>query len=140
MAAAELDAYRARIKEMVDTYTVGHIDGVPLVHPPAGSDVYLLARTYSWGDFVLELEQEAGYRLHLASADVKHAIMVKELGLRNSIEPGEVKIVEFIPARAGSFSIVCGEFCGTNHGSMIGRLIVSRVAGPDDTHPGAGQE
>lgn len=125
LAAGGLAEYRASIEEMVGKYTVRHEDGVAVVHPPTGSDIYLLARNYDWGRYVLELEKEAEYRLHLASADVRHAIMVKELGVRNSIEPGEIKIVEIKPGKAGEFSIVCGEFCGTNHGSMIGRLIVT---------------
>lgn len=129
MAASELAAYKAKVEAMVASYTVRREEGVPVVHPPAGSDIYLLARNYDWGNFILELEKGAQYRLHLASADVRHAIMVKELELRNSIAPGEVKLVELKPDRAGSFAIVCGEFCGTNHGSMIGRLIVTDPAG-----------
>ena len=125
MAAAELSDYKARIEVMIAGHTVRHENGVPVVHPPAGSDLYLLARNYDWGNFILELEKGAEYRLHLASADVRHAIQVKELDIRNIIAPGEEKIVELKPGKAGSFAIVCGEFCGTNHGSMIGRLIVT---------------
>ena len=125
MAAAELAAYKAKVEAMVGRYTVRHEEGVAVVHPPAGADIYLLARNYDWGNFILELEKGAEYRLHLASADVRHAIMVKELAIRNSIAPGEVKIVELKPGKAGRFAIVCGEFCGTNHGNMIGRLIVT---------------
>ena len=124
LAAAALADYKAKIETMIAQYTVRRENGVAVVHPPAGSEIYLLARNYDWGNFTLELEKGAYYRLHLASADVRHAIMVKELGIRNSIAPGEVKIVELEPGKVGSFAIVCGEFCGTNHANMIGRLIV----------------
>lgn len=122
------------VDEMVGTYTVRHEDGVPVVHPPAGSDIYILARNYDWGRFILELERGASYRLHLATADVAHAIIVKELKLKNSVEKGLLKTVEFKPDRAGRFPIVCGEFCGTNHGSMTGLLIVTEAV-PDGVRP-----
>jgi len=133
ISAAELSAYKASVEEMVSRYTVRHEDGVPVVHPPAGADIYILAKNYDWGSYILELEQGASYRLHLATADVKHAIMIKQLNLKSGIEKDMVKIIEFRPGQAGSFSIVCGEFCGTRHGSMIGRLIVIQTTAGDES-------
>lgn len=45
--------------------------GVPVVHPPAGADIYMLGRLWEWWP-VLELEKGQSYRLHLSSAHGSH--------------------------------------------------------------------
>lgn len=40
--------YRARVEAFVQQYRVGQEKGIPVVAPPPGSDVYLLARQWQW--------------------------------------------------------------------------------------------
>jgi len=120
----ERDAFREQVNGMVAHYSVRLEGGLPIVHPPAGSDIYLLARNYDWGKFVLELEKGRLYRLHLASMDMRHAIVVHELKLMYRIKPDEIKVIAFKPVGAGRFKLICGEFCGPGHASMTGTLIV----------------
>ncbi|OIO67542.1 MAG: hypothetical protein AUJ57_11215 [Zetaproteobacteria bacterium CG1_02_53_45] len=121
---ADLIGYKEKVDAMVADYTVRQQDGLPIVHPPVGSDIYLLAKNYDWGKYTLELEKGAMYRLHLATLDMKHAIVVRELKLMNRIKVGEFKIIEFIPGVSGEFYMLCGEFCGQGHASMVGKIIV----------------
>src|SRR5581483_9407317 len=60
--------YQKKTQAMVDKYTVRTEteQNIPVVHPPAGSDVYLIARLWSWWP-ILELEHGQKYRLHLSS-------------------------------------------------------------------------
>lgn len=130
----DLVAFQEDVKQMVAKYTVRMDGEIPIVHPPAGSDIYLLAKNYDWGKFTLELEKGAFYRLHLATLDMRHAIVVRELKLMNRIKVGEFKTIEFSPIKAGKFVILCGEFCGAGHASMNGSLIVTEttVDAPDN--------
>ncbi len=121
---SDLDAFRHKLARMVRSYTVRREGGKRIVHPPPGSDIYLLARNYDWGNFILELEKGKTYRLHLTSLDLRHAIVVRELGLMNRIKSGEIKTIIFAPRRAGRFRIVCGEWCGPGHAGMVGTIIV----------------
>ena len=122
----QLAEFTAHVDQMVSRYTV-RVDekGLPVVHPPAGSEVYILARNYDFGKFTLELEKDKSYRLKVASKEVKHSIFVRELNLWSRINTGEISTIEFRPEKAGTFDVVCGEFCGTGHSSMVGRLIVT---------------
>jgi len=124
ISPAELVAFRKNIEQMVLDHTVRHEGKVPIVHPPAGSDVYLLARHHDWGEYILELEQGKPYRLHLTSLDVRHALLVHELNLMNRIAVGELVIVEFSPVRAGRFELKCGDYCGPRHQEMLGAIVV----------------
>jgi len=122
----QLSEFSAKVDQMVAAYTVRKDEkGLPIVHPPAGSDVYILAKNYDFGKFTLELEKGKTYQLKLASKDMKHAIVVRELKLMNRIRVGEIKTIEFVPTKAGTFNMVCGEFCGVGHASMAGKLIVT---------------
>lgn len=122
----QLAEFTTKVDEMVAKYTVRKDEnGMPIVHPPAGSDVYILAHNYDFGKFTLELEKGKTYQLKLASSDMKHAIVVHELRLMNRIKVGEIKTIEFVPAKAGTFNMICGEFCGIGHAKMFGKIIVS---------------
>ena len=48
--------YGAKVQEGIDQNKVGEEAGVPIIHPPAGSDVYMLARLWQWWP-ILELEK-----------------------------------------------------------------------------------
>jgi len=120
----DLVGFQDKVKQMVEKYTVRVEGELPVVHPPADSDIYLLAQNYDWGKFTLELEKGVTYRLHLATLDMRHAIVVRELKLMNRIKVGEFKTIEFAPIKAGTFDVLCGEFCGSGHASMVGKIIV----------------
>ncbi|MFQ5582346.1 MAG: hypothetical protein ACE5F3_06975 [Mariprofundaceae bacterium] len=126
---ADLEAFKGKVNRMVENYTVRHEDGTPIVHPPADSDIYLLARNYDWGKYILELEQGKPYRLHLASLDMRHAIVIFEFKMMNRIKVGEFKTISFTPAKVGRFEIICGDYCGPKHYNMVGTLIVTEASG-----------
>jgi len=125
---AERAGFKEKVDLMVARYTIRKEGDMPIVHPPPGSDIYLLARNYDWGKFILELEKGKPYRLHLASMDMRHAIVVHEMKLMNRIKPDEFKIIEFTPGKAGRFKLICGEWCGTGHSGMVGTIIVTESA------------
>ena len=64
------DKFIARAQAMVDRYTVRTEtdEAIPVVAPPPGSDVYLIARLWSFWP-ILEFEKDKTYRLHLTSLD-----------------------------------------------------------------------
>ena len=120
--------FKNEIATMVQKYTVRY-EGegekrVAIVHPPAGSDIYMLAKNYDWGDYILELEKGKTYRWHIASFDMKHAIVVRPLNIMNRVKRGKAIVLTITPQLAGKFDIVCGEFCGPGHGSMNGKLYI----------------
>ena len=48
--------YGPKVEAMVEQYKVREENGIPVVHPPAGSDVYMLGRLWQWYP-ILELEK-----------------------------------------------------------------------------------
>jgi cytochrome c oxidase subunit 2 len=97
--------------------------GIPIVHPPAGSDVYLLAMSWAWYP-ILELEKGQTYRLHLSSKDLEHGLSVYPINMNFMALPGYDYVLTLTPTEAGEFPILCNEFCGIGHHKMVGKLIV----------------
>ena len=94
-----------------------------LVHPPAGSDVYLVARLWEWWP-VLELERGQSYRLHISSMDWLHGFSLQPENINIQVHPGYEHVLQVQPTKAGTYSIICNEYCGINHHTMVSRLYV----------------
>ena len=119
------ELYAKATQDMVDKYTV-RTEGdnkVPVVAPPAGSDVYLTARLWDWWP-VLELERGKTYRLHLTSMDYQHGFSLQPENINIQVLPGYEHVVTVQPNRSGTYAIVCNEFCGIGHHKMVSKLVV----------------
>jgi cytochrome c oxidase subunit 2 len=119
------EAYQKKADEMVAKYKVREEteQKVPVVHPPAGSDVYLIARLWQWWP-MLELESGKTYRIHLMSMDWLHGFSLQPENINIQVHPGYEHILTVTPTAPGTYSIVCNEYCGINHHTMVSRLYV----------------
>ena len=116
-------AYFARAQQFINAYKVGEDHGIPVVEPPAGSDVYLVAMSWRWMP-VLRLRQGVEYTLHLSSLDVNHGFSLFPVNANFQVVPGYDYGLRVMPTEAGDFRIMCNEFCGIGHHTMVGRVIV----------------
>ena len=94
-----------------------------LFRSPEGSDVYLVARLWSWWP-IIELEKDKTYRLHLTSMDYNHGFSLQPTNINIQVVPGFEHVVKVTPNQSGQFSVVCNEYCGINHHTMVGRVYV----------------
>ncbi len=117
------EAFLEKANAMVEKYTVREESGYPVVRPPPGSDVYLVARLWQWWP-ILELEKDQTYRLHISSMDWQHGFSLQPVNINLQILPGYDMVITVTPDQAGEFGIVCNEYCGIGHHTMIGKLYV----------------
>ena len=119
------EMFTKKTQAMVDKYTVRTetADNIPVVAPPAGSDVYLVARLWNFWP-ILELEKDKTYRLHLTSMDYNHGFSLLPVYINIQVVPGYEHVVKITPNKSGTYSIVCNEYCGINHHTMVSRLYV----------------
>jgi len=97
------EAFEARVDQFVADYQVGDWNGYPVVEPPPGSDVYLLARMWSWYP-VLKLQKGVEYTLHLSSVDVNHGFALYPVNVNFQVVPGYDYGLRIVPSEAGEFS------------------------------------
>jgi len=138
-ARVEPTDYIARVQQFVRDYGTGESEaGIPIVAPPPGSDIYLLAAQFQWTP-ILQLEEGAEYTLHLSSLDVNHGFNLFPVNVNFQVVPGYDYGLRVTPTEAGDYRIVCDEFCGIGHHLMVGRVIVDPPSGAEvalTTSPG----
>ena len=117
------EKFSAKVEAMVAEYKVRDEAGLPVVAPPAGSDVYLLGRLWQWYP-LLELEKDQTYRLHISSMDWQHGFSLQPVNINMQILPGYEMVVTVTPDQAGEYTIVCNEYCGILHHTMLGKIYV----------------
>jgi cytochrome c oxidase subunit II len=119
------DAFAKKVEAMVEKYKVREEGntGIPVVRPPAGSDVYMLARLWEWWP-ILELEKGKTYRLHLSSMDWQHGFSLQPVNINIQVHPNYEMVLTIKPTQVGEFSVVCNEYCGVGHHVMLGRIYV----------------
>jgi len=109
---------------MVEKYKVREEAGFPVVRPPPGSDVYMIARLWQWWP-IIEFEKDQTYRLHLSSMDWQHGFSLQPVNINLQVHPNYDMVVTLTPNESGEFGVVCNEFCGIGHHTMIGKIYVT---------------
>ena len=56
--------------------------------------------------------------------DYNHGFSLQPTNINIQVVPGFEHVVRVTPNQSGQFAIVCNEYCGINHSSMVGRLYV----------------
>lgn len=115
--------YFARTMEFITTYKVGEEKGIPVVEPPPGSDVYLLAQMWRWSP-LLRLKEGVEYTLHLSSLDLNHGFSLQPGNINIQVVPGYDYALRIVPKEARDYTIICNEFCGIGHHLMVGKIEV----------------
>jgi cytochrome c oxidase subunit 2 len=120
--------FYARTVEFATQYKIGEDRGIPIVAPPAGAEVYLTGMTYQWYP-ILQLTAGNRYRLHMSSLDMNHGFSLFPMNINFQVVPGYDYALDVTPTVAGDFRIICNEFCGIGHHTMVGRVMVVDAAG-----------
>ena len=116
-------AFAAKAQAVVDKWKVREVNGVPVVKPPAGADIYLVGRLWQWWP-AYELKKGESYRLHLSSMDWQHGFSLQPVNINTQVLPGYEMVVTVTPNKAGEYTIVCNEYCGVGHHTMLGKIYV----------------
>lgn len=120
------EAFAAKTEAMTEKYKVREEGdtGIPVVKPPPGSDIYMLGRLWEWWP-ILELEKDKQYRLHLSSMDWQHGWSLQPVNINIQVHPNYEMVLTLTPNETGKFDVVCNEYCGVGHHTMVGRIYVT---------------
>jgi cytochrome c oxidase subunit 2 len=115
-------------------WVIGYRQYLALITPPANATtVYVTAKQWMWkfsyGDGrsandVLTVPQGRPVRLVMTSRDVIHSFYVPAFRNKRDVLPGRYTTLWFEPTAAGTYPILCAEYCGTSHSMMRGTVVV----------------
>lgn len=109
---------------------------VQMTRAPEGAgkplQVQVTGRRWSWwfdhpggkGAPELHLVANRPAELTLAATDVIHSLYVPEFRLKQDAVPGRFTRMVFTPSAAGTYPILCTEYCGTDHSRMLSAVVV----------------
>lgn len=115
------EAFQVRAEAFAAAHGTGERDGMPLVRPPPGTEIPVIARRFQFWP-ALELKAGQIYRLRVATVDTVHSVAIA--GHEMLLVPGEARLVEVTPDTPGPLPIQCGEYCGLGHNSMRNTIQV----------------
>jgi cytochrome c oxidase subunit 2 len=115
-------------------FAIGYRDFVKLNSPPPDAmDVYVMGKQWMWkfsypdgpsSVGVLRVPRGRPVRLLLTSRDVIHSFFVPEFRIKMDVLPGRYTQSWFEATHAGTFQVLCAEYCGTSHSMMRGQVVV----------------
>ena len=86
----------------------------------------VVATRFAFAPDRIEVTQGDMVRLVVTSADGVHGVGIKKFKVDKKVPRGGEPVTnEFVASEAGSFPIVCSEYCGKGHDDMKGTLVVS---------------
>ncbi|MGF7173122.1 c-type cytochrome [Azospirillum doebereinerae] len=109
--------------------------------PPGTLDITVVGKQWMWkaqhpgGQSEIDtLHVPAGQpvRLRMTSQDVIHSLFLPELRLKQDVLPGRTTELWFQADRPGTYALRCTQFCGTDHATMGGELVVLPPTGYAD--------
>lgn len=102
---------------------MGVDNGVPVIKPEPNSDVFVMGEMWRWSP-VMILQKDEKYNIHISSKDLMHGFSIQPINMNFQIYPGYDYVLHFKPTSAGEYKIICNEFCGIGHHTMIGKIVV----------------
>jgi cytochrome c oxidase subunit II len=77
------------------------------------------AHRYAFSPADITIKKGETVRLRLMSDDVTHSLLIKGLGVDQTITKGHPAEVLLTGKQTGDFQGQCGHFCGSGHGKML---------------------
>ncbi len=102
-------------------------DGKVIQTAPNAYSVYIIGHLWKWSPDPVHVRQGAVITFHVTSSDVLHGFEVQGTTINLTAVPGIVGTVTYRFDHAGTYHIVCNEFCGIEHQAMIGRIVVDQA-------------
>lgn len=87
--------------------------------------VEVVARRFAFEPARIEVDEGDRVRLIVRSVDARHGIAIDRFGVKQAVPAGGDPVtIDFVAAEAGTFPILCSEYCGAGHADMTGTLVV----------------
>ncbi len=106
--------------------------------PPGDEEVYVVGKRWMWKAEhpggqreidALHVPINKVIRLAMASEDVIHSFFVPAFRIKRDVVPGTIETLWFKPNKIGTYFLACTQFCGLQHATMQGKVIV--MSAPD---------
>ncbi len=101
--------------------------------PPGDEEVYVVGEQWMWkvehpgGQReinALHVPVDKTIRLVMSSQDVIHSFFVPAFRIKRDVVPGTTEAIWFRANKTGVFGLECTQYCGLQHATMTGQVVV----------------
>ena len=101
--------------------------------PTDAMDIYVVGKQWMWKiqhpqgkREINELHIPVGepVRLTMTSEDVIHSFFIPAFRVKRDVVPGRYNTMWFEATKTGEFHLFCAEYCGAQHSTMVGKVVV----------------
>ena len=105
--------------------------------PPGDIEIYVVAKQWMWklqhpgGQReidALHIPVDKTIRLVMASQDVIHSFFIPAFRIKHDVVPGTYETIWFKATKTGTYTLECAQYCGTQHATMKGEVVVMTPA------------
>lgn len=86
--------------------------------------IHMGVRQYVWEPNTITAKKGELVRLIIHNADVKHGLVIPDLGVMEGDIPPEGAVIEFTASKVGTFEFFCSVYCGEGHMEMRGKVVI----------------
>ena len=103
-------------------------DGKVIEQAPKRYEIHYVARMWKFEPPDINIVPGSTADIYLASADVTHGVQIVGTNFNLMAVPGAVNFARVKFDKAGDYTVVCNEYCGTAHHNMSGVIHVTEKA------------
>lgn len=117
------------VYQRIDPATLHEPDS-PFANPelrelaPGKYEAYIRAQIWSFTPNEIRIPAGSTVTFYVTSQDVQHGIKITDTNINMMILPGQVSTLTATFDRPGTHNFICHEYCGSQHHTMYGRIIV----------------
>jgi len=118
-------------------FWTGYKTYLDMATPPAGAyEIQVTGQKWNWlftypngyVDGQLHVPEDTPVRLVMTSQDVMHAFFVPTFRVKRDVLPGRYTDLWFEAIEPGTHEVLCAEYCGTSHSTMLTKVVVHERA------------
>ena len=87
-------------------------------------EAYYVAHIFSFDPATITIPRGSRVTFYVTSSDVEHGFSIPATGVNTMVTPGWVSAVSHTFSDAGTFILVCNEYCGIAHQTMAAKVVV----------------
>lgn len=87
-------------------------------------DLVMIGQAWAWTPAEVSVPADTDITIKAVSRDVTHGIRIPDTNVNVMVIPGQVSEVEVNFSEPGRYSVICHEYCGLQHHTMGGVIVV----------------
>lgn len=91
---------------------------------PGRYEAYVLGQMWQFTPREIRVPAGSSVTFYLTSRDITHGFKISNTNINMMVVPGEVSRLTATFDAPGTYNIICHEYCGALHHTMMGQVIV----------------